>query len=185
MGELSEKSIMLTIEMRENLQKYTRRSRPEDANLLLEERAQSSSRLVASSSTSPVTGRSHLLGKGERSVQGPWDGSGRDKDSRIRVAWDFSSGLVCQVVEHRLLILKGSELPGIFISGPEVSRRASPVAQTVQETQFQSLGWEDPLEKGMATYSGVLAWRVPWTEGPGELQSLGSQRVRHDWVTNT
>ena len=44
----------------------------------------------------------------------------------------------------------------------------------------QSLGWEDPLEKGMATHSSILAWRIPWTEEPGELQSMGLQRVRHD-----
>ena len=50
----------------------------------------------------------------------------------------------------------------------------------MQETQVQSLGWEDPLEKGMATHSSILAWRIPWTEEPGGLQSLSLQRVRHD-----
>ena len=50
---------------------------------------------------------------------------------------------------------------------------------TVQETRVQFLGWDDPLEKGMTTYSSILAWRIPWTEKPGELQSLGLQRVRH------
>jgi len=50
----------------------------------------------------------------------------------------------------------------------------------VQETQVRSLGWEDPLEKGMATHSSVLAWRIPWTEEPSGLQSMWSQRVRHD-----
>ena len=50
----------------------------------------------------------------------------------------------------------------------------------MQETQFQSLGREDPLEKEMATHSSVLAWKIPWTEKPGRLQSMGSQRVRHD-----
>ena len=50
----------------------------------------------------------------------------------------------------------------------------------IQETQVQSLGWEDPLEKGMETHSSVLAWRIPWTEEPGGLQSIGSQRVRHN-----
>ena len=48
------------------------------------------------------------------------------------------------------------------------------------ETQVQSLGWEDPLQKGMATHSSILAWRIPWTEEPGRLQSMGSQRVRHN-----
>ena len=55
----------------------------------------------------------------------------------------------------------------------------------MRETQFQSLGWEDPLEKEMATYSSILAWRIPETEEPGGLQSLGSQRIGHDSVTNT
>ena len=50
----------------------------------------------------------------------------------------------------------------------------------VQETQVQSLGWEDPLEKGVATHSSILAWRIPWTQEPGGLQSLGLQRVGHD-----
>jgi len=50
----------------------------------------------------------------------------------------------------------------------------------MQEIQVQSLGWEDPLEKGMATHSSILAWRIPWTEEPGGLQSMGSQRVGHN-----
>ena len=49
----------------------------------------------------------------------------------------------------------------------------------VQETGVRSLGWEDPLEEGMATHSSVLSWRIPWTEEPGRLQSLGLQRVPH------
>ena len=48
------------------------------------------------------------------------------------------------------------------------------------ETQAQSLGQKDPLEEGMATHSSVLAWRIPWTEEPGRLQSIGSQRVRYN-----
>ena len=50
----------------------------------------------------------------------------------------------------------------------------------MQETQVQSLGWEDPLEMEMATHSSTLDWRIPWTEEPGELQSTGSQRVGQD-----
>ena len=50
----------------------------------------------------------------------------------------------------------------------------------MQETRIQSLGQEDPLEKGMATHSSILAWRIPWTEEPGKLQFIGSQRVGHD-----
>ena len=62
--------------------------------------------------------------------------------------------------------------------------RASLVAQVVknlpamQETRVQYLGQEDPLEKGMATHSSILAWEIPWTEEPGGLQSMGLQRVR-------
>ena len=55
--------------------------------------------------------------------------------------------------------------------------------QKTQETQVQSLGQEDPLEKRMATPSSILAWRIPWTEEPGGLQSMGLQRVKHAWVT--
>ena len=52
--------------------------------------------------------------------------------------------------------------------------------QETQEIRVQSLGWEDPLEESRATHSGILAWRIPWTEEPGGLQSVGLQRVRHD-----
>ena len=67
------------------------------------------------------------------------------------------------------------------------SQRVSQVAQwvknppTMLETQVWFLGWKDPLEEGMATHSSILAWRTPWTEEPGGLPSIGSQRVRHDW----
>ena len=50
----------------------------------------------------------------------------------------------------------------------------------MRETQGRSLGWEDPLEKGMATHSSTLAWKIPWMEEPGWLQSMGLQRVGHD-----
>ena len=49
--------------------------------------------------------------------------------------------------------------------------------------QVQSLGWDDPLEEELATHSSILAWRIPWTEEPGGLPSIGSQRVRHDLAT--
>ena len=51
---------------------------------------------------------------------------------------------------------------------------------TMWETQIRSLGWEDPLEMEMATHSSTVAWKIPWTEEPGRLQSMGSQRVGHD-----
>ena len=69
------------------------------------------------------------------------------------------------------------------------SFRASLVAQMVKrlptmwETRVQSLDREDPLDKEMATHSSILAWKIPWMEDPGRLQSMGLQRVRHDWAT--
>ena len=71
-----------------------------------------------------------------------------------------------------------------------IAHGASLVAQMVkrlpamQETRLQSLGWEDLLEKEMATHSSILAWEIPWTEEPGGLQSMGLERVGHDLVTN-
>ena len=53
----------------------------------------------------------------------------------------------------------------------------------MQETSVRSLGWDGPLEKEMANCSSILVWRIPWTEEPGRLQSMGSQRVGHDLVT--
>ena len=77
----------------------------------------------------------------------------------------------------------------LFFLLVEISPSSTPVslvAQTVknlpamQEAWVRSLGQEDPLEEGMATHSSILAWRTPWTEEPGGLQSIGLQRVRHD-----
>ena len=62
---------------------------------------------------------------------------------------------------------------GLVIKNP-------PAMQETQEMLVQSLGQDDPLEKGMATHSSTLAWRIPWTEEPGGLQSMGLQRVGHD-----
>ena len=63
---------------------------------------------------------------------------------------------------------------------------ASLVAQMVKTSPaMQSLGWEDPLEKKMATHSSILAWRIPWMEESGGPQSTGSQGVGHDWATDT
>ena len=72
----------------------------------------------------------------------------------------------------------------------DMVNRASLVAHwvkhlpTIQETRVRSLGREDPLEKEMATHSSTLAWKIPWSEKPGRLQSMGSQRVGHDWATS-
>ena len=55
---------------------------------------------------------------------------------------------------------------------------------TMRETRVQALGWEDPLEKEMAIHYSTIAWKIPWTEEPGRLQFMGSQRVGHDWATS-
>ena len=74
----------------------------------------------------------------------------------------------------------------IFDQDALLYKGTSVVAQTVKhlttmrETQVQSLGWEDTLEKEMAAHSSTLAWKIPWTEEPGGLQSMGSQRVGHN-----
>ena len=75
----------------------------------------------------------------------------------------------------------------LILSQPDrATEGASQVAQTLKnvpamwETWVRSLGWEDPLEEGMAAHSSILAWSISWTEEPGGLQSMGSQRVRHD-----
>ena len=60
-----------------------------------------------------------------------------------------------------------------------------PAMQETQEMQIQTLGQKDPLEKGIATHSTILAWRIPWTEKAGGLYSMGSQRVGHNGATNT
>ena len=66
-----------------------------------------------------------------------------------------------------------------FPSGSAVKNL--PAMQELQEIQVWSLGQEDPLEEGTATHSSILAWRIPWTEKPGSLQPMGSQKVGHDW----
>ena len=78
----------------------------------------------------------------------------------------------------------------ILKNGRNVGKLTSLVAQmvkrlpTMRETQVRSLGWEDPLEKEMATHSSTLAWKIPWMEERGRLQSMGLQRIRHDWATS-
>ena len=82
-------------------------------------------------------------------------------------------------------------LPGTLSTYLPISLGVSLGAQMVknllamQETWVQSLGQEDPLEKGMATHPSISAWRIPWTEEHGQLQSMGSQRVRHNLMTDT
>ena len=85
-----------------------------------------------------------------------------------------------------ILNVPGKGLCAFYSFGISVLLREILVAQTVKASAYNagdrvpSLGWEDPLEKEMAAHSSILAWKIPWTEDPGRLQSMGSQRVRHD-----
>ena len=82
--------------------------------------------------------------------------------------------------------LQGSKKESLSLSASMEARAASLVAQTVKnlramwETWVRSLGWEDPLEEGMATHSSIVAWRIPWMEEPVGLQSVGLQRVGYN-----
>ena len=87
-------------------------------------------------------------------------------------------------------LLKNNRKPIHEIEPKYHQARASLMTQmvthlsAVQETQVQSPGWDDPLKKEMAALSSTLAWKIPWMEEPSRLQSMGSQRVRHDWETS-
>ena len=101
--------------------------------------------------------------------------------------WNIPMNIIIRSIDRYVSILSKT--------GKAIEERKTKVnslgGQTVRnlsamwETQVRFLCWEVPLEKGMATHSSILAWRIPWTEEPSRLQSMGSQRVGHDWVTNT
>ena len=112
------------------------------------------------------------------------------------IAIHFSNGSSQPRNQTQVFLLQvdlPAEPPGSSIKRTSVEIKkcidtASQVALVVKnlpvnagEIWVQSLGWEVPLEEGMATHSSILAWRIPWTEGPGGLRSIGSQRVEHDW----
>ena len=90
------------------------------------------------------------------------------------------------VSQHSWIFRAGPRFPCMEMTYKHV--RASLVAQriknlpAIQETWIRSLGLEDPREETKATHSSILAWRIPWTEEPGRLQSMGSQRIAHDWA---
>ena len=88
----------------------------------------------------------------------------------------FSKLTLLLVLKCIKVIIYG--LRGGFPGGSAIKNL--PAVQQPQETQVQSLGQKDPLEKGIAIHSSILAWRIPWTEEPGGLQSMGLQRVRHN-----
>ena len=100
--------------------------------------------------------------------------------------WQEGSLPVIFLLSYSLILLCNQEINEVFIKYLLQTQWASLVAQMVknppalQETRVQSLGQEDSLEKEMATHSSILAWRIPWTEKPGRLQSMRLQRVGHD-----
>ena len=95
------------------------------------------------------------------------------------------------LLEHLLTIRKISEVrvdthaTKLLCYIKHIVARVTKNLPTMKGTWVQLPDWEDPLEKGMATHSSIHAWRISWTEEPGGLQSMGSQRVRQDWATNT
>ena len=115
-----------------------------------------------------------------------WNSLGYPKVCGSRWCWLLDSGKTeCQEewkdtpnppwISFLICSIISKDLPG----GSAVKN--PPAMQEPQEAQVQSLGQEDPLEERLATHSSILAWRIAWTEEPGRLQSLGSQRVGHDW----
>ena len=84
-----------------------------------------------------------------------------------------------KVLKGILILIKGR------CTSLQASLEAQMVQNAMQETWVPSLGQEDPLEKGMATHSSILAWRIPWIEETCELKSMGSQRIRHNLMTNS
>ena len=97
--------------------------------------------------------------------------------------WDLSS-----LTRDRPLHCKVDSYPLDHHRSPSTASLVAQMVKNLPEmggTRVWSIGWEDPLEKGMATHSSLLAWRIPWTEEPGGLQSMGLQRVRHDLAINT
>ena len=100
-------------------------------------------------------------------------------------AFPKSSLNIWKLSVHRLLKpgLETSEHHFASTWAPLVTQRVKRLS-TTQETWVQSLGWEDLLEKEMATHSSTLAWKIPWTEEPGGLQSTGLQSIGHNWTTS-
>ena len=82
-----------------------------------------------------------------------------------------------------IIVLGGEFFKSIIIVGASLIAQSVKNLPVMQEARIRFLGWDDLLEEEMATHSSILAWKIPWSEEPGELQSMGSKRVRHDLVT--
>ena len=99
-----------------------------------------------------------------------------------KVMSDFSLFLMCISKSHTSTFIFPHIL--LYLCFTSLVAQMVKCLPAMQETQVRSLGWEGPLEKEMATHSRTLARKIPWMKEPGRLQSMGSQRVRHDWVTS-
>ena len=110
---------------------------------------------------------------------------------KIQGLWHPCEGLLSQKTGSKAETLTQSLIHYHLVNNPASCYQQYLVLQAVknlpamQETRVWSLGQEDPLAKGMATHPSLLAWRIPWTEEPGWLQSVGLQRIGHAWATNT
>ena len=102
---------------------------------------------------------------------------GENKKERLKIRIWTKLNLINAYKENRSSTIQGQK----HLMGPQplVAKRVKHLP-TMRETWVRSLGWEDPLEKEMATHSSTLAWKIPWTEKPGRLQSMGLQRVGYD-----
>ena len=97
------------------------------------------------------------------------------KAARLQVLFSFLDAL-----RPQKFTFGGSKLLMALTSLEEKVAQMAKNLPAMLETQVQSLGWEDPLEKETATHANILSWRIPWTEEPGRLPSMGSQRVGHN-----
>ena len=90
--------------------------------------------------------------------------------------------LILWLMSLSTVILKPPKIKSatVYIFSPFICQEAVKHLSTMRETWVRALGWEDPLEREMAIHSSTIAWKIPWTEEPGRLQSMGSQRVGHD-----
>ena len=138
-----------------------------------------------------MVGWHHWL-NGHEQAPGVSDGQGSlaccsPRGLRVRHDWDTELNWIelYVFVSYTFTWIRAVKKDWIYSKGASLVAQMVKNLSVMQETQVQSLGWEDPLENGMATHSSILAWSIPWTEEPCGLQSIGLQRVRHGWVTNT
>ena len=106
-----------------------------------------------------------------------WPEPDLEKDKLTRVQISAPTSIQYDLLSLRILFGKKKKKKKNYSPNMGIPDGLVKNQPTMQETRVRSLGWEDSLEKGMATHSCILAWRIPWTEEPGRLQSMGSQRV--------